>query len=349
MKLIRFISVLAVTILTFTACNEGIDPITPVAQGTDTANPIVSLTYPTEGTAIQVREAVTSITLTGTITDDIELKSVVIKLDGTQITSFDTFKDYRRFLLNYTYNNVTNGTHVLTVIATDLSGKATTQVINFEKKAPYVPIYGEIFYMPFNGSNMDLVSITYPTVVGTPSFTTGKKGQAYAGTTGSYLTFPATGLKNASFSAIFWLNVNTTPDRAGILNISQDGTDDRTQGFRFFREGSSTSQTIKLNVGTGSGENWIDITTVGPTDGWKQYAFSISATTTNLFVDGVLVKTVAGGIAWNDLCTTMSIGSGMPNFAYWSHLSELSPIDELRIFDRALTATEVQTIYNAEK
>jgi hypothetical protein len=34
--------------------------------------------------------------------------------------------------------------------------------------------------------------------------------------------------------------------------------EDRTKGFRLFREGSATSQRIKLNVGTGAGESWND-------------------------------------------------------------------------------------------
>ena len=40
--------------------------------------------------------------------------------------------------------------------------------------------------------------------------------------------------------------------------------------------------------------------------------------------------------------------SGAPTFAYWNHLSDLSLMDELRIFNTALTQAEVQAIYNDE-
>ena len=45
----------------------------------------------------------------------------------------------------------------------------------------------------------------------------------------------------------------------------------------------------------------------------------------------------------------MSIGSGAPLFVDWGHLSDTGLIDELRIFNKALTETEVQTIMNNEK
>lgn len=351
MKLKNYIFVFVVILLALTACNEGIDPITAVSPGTDVKAPVVKMTYPSEGAAIQVKEDITSINITGEITDDIELKSVVLKLDGTQISSFNSFKDYRRFLLGFTYNNITNGNHKLDVIATDLSGKSTTQTINFVKKAPYKPLYsGEIFYMPFDGTYTELLSITDAAKVGSPTYADGKKGKAYAGAADSYITFPTAGMLNSEFSAIFWYNMNSTPDRSGILVIGSSIPEDRTKGFRLFREGSTATQNIKINVGTGSGESWIDMFKLSSGAGWKQIAISISAADCKIFLDGELVKTVAPcNIGWDSSCDKITIGAGGKTFSYWGHKSDLSLYDELRIFNKALTAAEVQTIYNAEK
>jgi hypothetical protein len=41
----------------------------------------------------------------------------------------------------------------------------------------------------------------------------------------------------------------------------------------------------------------------------------------------------------------MTLGSGMPNFIYWEHFSDLSLYDELHMFNRAITAAEVQALY----
>ncbi|HLN74964.1 MAG TPA: hypothetical protein VK205_16850, partial [Prolixibacteraceae bacterium] len=43
------------------------------------------------------------------------------------------------------------------------------------------------------------------------------------------------------------------------------------------------------------------------------------------------------------------IMSGGPYFSEWKHYSDLSMLDELRFFNKALTVEEVNTIMNAEK
>ena len=45
----------------------------------------------------------------------------------------------------------------------------------------------------------------------------------------------------------------------------------------------------------------------------------------------------------------MSIMSGVPRFSGWNHLSDLSHLDELRLFNKVLTQSEIQGIMNAEK
>ena len=49
--------ILAVLIVFAAACNEGIDPITPVDPGPDAAAPVVSVISPTEGYHVGCRFA----------------------------------------------------------------------------------------------------------------------------------------------------------------------------------------------------------------------------------------------------------------------------------------------------
>jgi hypothetical protein len=347
-----------------TGCDEGIDPITSVAPGPDEAAPAVNITFPNEGTMIRVKEDVTPLDIKFEVTDDIELQKISLVLDGSEIATFidfnDYFKDYRRALGEYEYEQLGNGIHTLTVTATDLTDKSTSKTVNFEKVAPYQPQFdGEIFYMPFNGDYMELVSTTLPTVVGTPGFAAGQVQSAYKGAADAYLTFPTTGLLNTEFSATFWFNVNASPDRAGILVIgppdpnNPNAMNNRTNGFRIFREGSATSQTFKLNVGNGTADSWFDggaAATLDPaTAGWVHMAFTISSTEVVVYFNGQVVSQGAfSGVGWSET-DILSIASGVPRFVEWGHLSDQSLLDELRLYNKALTQAEIQAIMAADQ
>ena len=354
MKTTKYILAFLAGIVLTIACNKGIDPITHISPGSDLAAPLVVVSYPAEGQKIQVPTLLASINIQFVATDDIELKSISVLLDGTELTKYSSFKDYRRAVVAYPYDKVTNGVHVLDIKATDLSGKVTDKIINFEKKPPYVPIFpGEIFYMPFDGDYGEKVSFVDATKVGTPGFA----GQAlkglnsYAGATDSYLTFPAAGLKNAEFSAAMWVKLNAIPDRAGILVISPTGAANfdasRTKGFRLFREAGANGQVFKLNAGSGASESWFDGGTAAslkPTGQWAHVAFTISGTECAVYINGTVVSHGAfTGVDWTG-CESLSIGSGAPNFKDWGHLSDNSFYDELRIFNKALTPSDIQAI-----
>src|SRR5690606_30244949 len=333
------------------SCEQGIDPITAVAAGTDQTAPQVTITYPTEGTDLQPFEDVSSIDIAFEVTDDIEVNEVRVLMDGTQIAQFSSFTDYRIVIQEVTFNGLVNGDHKVTVIATDVEGKTTTQEVNFTKTAPYSAQFdGEVLYMPFNGDNMDLITFQNAGEVGNPGFAgEGFLGSnSYQGSPDSYLTFPLDGLKSPEFSASFWYKINPSPGNAGILSIG-DNADDRNQGLRLFREGPAESQTFKLNVGTGSGESWNNGGVLDGTTGeWVHIAISISQTETHIYFNGMetQIGTMTGPIDWTG-CEELVIGSGGPTFDYWGHGSDGSALDELRIFNKAISQDEVQIMINA--
>lgn len=342
------------------ACEDGIDPINPVDPGPDETAPQIVFNYPKEGIEIESPEQVIPLDIDFVVTDDIELQSVTVSVNGTQIAGFTEFIDYRRFLKVVRYDNLADGNHTVTITATDINGKSTTKTVNFAKVPPYIPVYeGEIFYMPFDGEFREMISFTQPTVVGNPGFTDNAVvGQAYKGAAGSYLTFPASDLHPEEFSAVFWLDVTSPPDRAGILVMSPVDPANpnlqnlRTSGFRFFREGVDTRQVFKLNVGTGDAESWFDggdAAAINPAaTGWVHFAFTIEQGHGTVYINGQVVsENDFAGIDWAgaDLLTIMS---GAPRFTGWNHLSDVSTMDELRLFNRALSQAEIQAIIAAE-
>lgn len=337
-----------------------IDEIQAVDPGPDMAAPVVNVSFPLQGTLIRVVEDVTPINISFEATDDIELKDIVVRLDGNEIARFDEFMDFRRFLTTYTYNNLTNGSHTLEVSATDMAGKSTSKSVLFEKAEPYRPVYdGEIFYLPFDGDFTELMSIKSPTVSGSPSFVDGVSGKAYAGANNAYLTFPTAGLLGSQFSAVFWYKVNGTPDRAGILTIGPPdplrptSMNNRTSGFRLFRENAGGKQRFKLNVGNGSADNWFDggaAADIDPAAGtWAHIAFTISNSQCTVYINGQVVSQGNfPGVSWTG-CDILTVASGTPRFVEWGHLSTQSLMDEMRLFNKALSQSEIQAIIDAEK
>jgi hypothetical protein len=358
--------VILLILLVLPACErEGIDPISQVEPGPDQTAPVVTLSAPLDGNVIQVLDAVTTITIRFEVVDDIEIDRVVVSFDGSEIAAFDEFRDYRRLVEEVVYANVTDGTHTVSVTATDLTGKSTTETVTITKEPAYTPLYeGEVLYMPFNGDYIDLVNIQEPTVVGNPGFA-GESvdgSNAYAGAEASYLTYPTEKLMlENEFSAVFWMKVIDVPNRAGILVIgppdpnNPDNPNNRTGGFRFFREGIEDQfvQRFKLNIGTGAGDSWFDggeAADVRPeTDDWHHFAISMSADRATVMIDGVVVSQgeLPGPVDWTG-ADVLSIMSGAPRFTGWNHLADHGFMDELRIFDRALTQEEVTEIFTAE-
>jgi len=362
MKIYKYLLVCVTAFVFAVSCNEGIDPIDPADPGADETAPTIIFTSPVEGSLLKVAEG-QGVPVQFEVEDDIELKSVSIILDGTEVEKITSFIDYRRFspINGYILESLENGGHTLKVSAEDLTGKSTTSpvvaftVINISE---FTPAYGEIFYMSFDNSTFEFASLTDPEMTGTVSYAEGKVGQAMAGATDAYLTFPTDALANEEFSATFWININMDPDRSGMLTMGPEDTSNpdaqnlRTSGFRIFREQRGLGQIIKLNVGDGTADGWLDggdFATVYPDSiEWVHVAFSIGTDHVALYLDGEVAAEIDfGPIDWTG-CDILTIASGVPRFTGWAHYSDLSLYDELRIFDKALTQEEIQTIIDDE-
>lgn len=355
MKLIKYIFLLSLIIAFGVSCEKGLDPINAGDPGTEVDNPEVVITFPQDGKIVRSSDSVAEVTFKFLASDDFELKSVSVKLDDSEIGNITTFKDYRRLDANYMYSELRDGSHTLIVVVTDMSGKTASDTVNFLKitTAVYVPLDGEVLYLPFDGDYKDAISEKDLTVVGSPAFENeGKVNLAYAGAADSYLEFPTDGLLGEEFSVAFWYKLNPTPGRGGIISISRgDIADNRPWGFRLFREDAGANMKFGVNFGIGTTEVWMNpFLTMAPNDEWMHIAVTIGGGEAKIYVNGEVVLenlAVAGTLDWTN-CTSLSIASGMPNFIYWDHLSDLSLYDEMHMFKRVLTAEEVQSFFDVK-
>lgn len=361
MKTVSTYILLALTLLVFNACkHEFIDGISPVDPGADETAPSVTVNFPPNGYELQTNDELAAIEIDFEVRDDIEIKTVSVHMDGTELVTYNEFKDYRVFMQKYLYEEVNTGQHLLSVKAIDLDGKETVADVTFTKAPPYVPVYpGEVFYMPFNNEYREMNSLQLATKVGMAGFANGiQGGTAYQGAADAYLTFPAGVLQGSNaMSASFWMKVDKSMDRAGVLVVSPPAADnnDRTKGFRFFREASNggATQRFKLNAGNGTADSWFDggaAADVVPNTGeWVHFAFSLSGTEGVVYINGnVAAQGAFGGVDWTN-CSQISIMSGAPNWTGWNHKSDGSIMDELRIFNKALSQDEIKTIMLKEQ
>ncbi|MDK2852530.1 MAG: hypothetical protein PWQ38_795 [Proteiniphilum sp.] len=217
---------------------------------------------------------------------------------------------------------------------------------------------GQMFYLSFDEDLEDYQSLMEAAVVGTPSFADGKSGKAYAGAANSYLTFDVANMAaplSSSMTFTFWYKVNGTPDRAGILVISPphegkpaNAQNNRIAGIRIFRENASGKQRVKANIGNGTADIWLDGVAKADLDPetaeWVHIALVLAPTKATFYMGGVEVAAATfTGISW-EKCDLMSIGSGAPRFNEWGHLSDQSLIDEVRIYNKALPASEIERL-----
>ncbi len=348
MKILKYSLVFLMIAALAISCQKGIDPIEPVSPGQDEDTPELAISFPTEGKVVRSTDEIGTIVFKVVASDDIELKSVVLQLDGVEISNMTSFMDYRRADVAFEYNSLVDGNHVLTATVTDLTDKSATKSVNFKKiTAPvYNPLDGEVLFMPFEDEFLEYITGNFAGVEGAPGFAEGKVGSAYAGAADSYLTYPSSGMTGDEFGLCFWYKINAEPVRGGIFAISAEG-DSRSTGLRMFRENSGANQNIGLNFGIGDAEVWMNPIVQIPTDqDWMHIAISITSTHATVYVNGevALETDIATKLDWTGT-SSISIGSGAPNFTYWDHFSDLSLYDELHLFKRAITAAEVHGFY----
>ncbi|MDE2102568.1 MAG: LamG domain-containing protein [Patescibacteria group bacterium] len=112
---------------------------------------------------------------------------------------------------------------------------------------------------------------------------------------------------------------------------------DNNSGFIF--DGNSGGTQVDCIIGNGT-TNVHTAYIVPDITIWHLYTITYDGTIVRLYVDGTQQATsaISGGIAWNGTVQNLKIGRD-PSWTYFNGL-----IDDARIYNRALSATEIATI-----
>ena len=314
---------------------------TPSAQASgtaqaDTTAPTVSLSSPTAGATVSGVASVAA-----TASDDVGVQSVQFKLDGANLGAADTTAPYS---FNWDTRTASNASHSLTAVAVDAAGNQTTStavtvtVDNPTGSAGLVAAYG--FEEGTGTTTADQTGLGHTgTVSGALRSATGKFGRA--------LTFDGVNdwvtvadqndldLTTAMTVEAWVYPTATTNAWRTVLAKEQNG------GLAYAMMANSSSGR-PYGLISNPGEQLAQGSAALPPNAWSHMATTYDGSAVRLYVNGTLVATTPaiGSIATGS--DPLHFG-GNTTWGEWFQ----GTLDDIRIYNRTLTAGEIQTDMNA--
>lgn len=204
---------------------------------------------------------------------------------------------------------------------------------------------------PFTGNANDVSGNNFNGTVSNATLTSDRKGNSNSAyhflfSTGSYIELPTystiLGTSN-EFSVSMWLKFSGVDHGPTPLQLYPDNSSDRflisvpyhptaSPADIYFDYGNITTGRLNIKIAT---------FTV-----WKHFVFVRSKINSKLevFVDGSSVGSKTSSVDITNKNRKFRIGGGGPATETFE-----GDIDDVKIFNKALTATEVSSIYNSEK
>ena len=207
------------------------------------------------------------------------------------------------------------------------------------------PPSGMVGWYPGDGNATDLVGGNNGTINGGVSFGTGEVGQAFVlnGSTG-YIDFGNAAnlhLSGADFSVDTWVNlVNTSGEMSIIDKMSPTANND---GWRLFKQSDSRFGFCFGDGNSGCTSGAVSSTTVAQPATWYHITAVKSGTSGQLYVNGVQegpTVTIPPFVDTNK--GSLLVGHNALSGAFLN-----GSVDEVEIFNRALSTVEINSIYGA--
>jgi hypothetical protein len=317
-------------------------PVVAGAASTDTTPPTVSMTAPATGATVSGN----AVTVSANAADNIGVAGVQFRLDGANLNAEVTTAPYR---ISWNSTAVANGSHTLTAIARDAAGNtttATTVTVTVSNTAPAPP--------PPPATPAGLVA-AFGFNEGTGTTTADASGRANTGTlSGASWTTAGKFGGALSFNGVNnWVTVNGSPSLdltngmtlEAWVNPSALGTQWRTAIIKEQAAGlvyalyADVTDTLQpsghVNIG---GDVWTRGTGRIPLNAWTHLAVTYDGADLKMYVNGTLAST-------KPVVGSMTASTGPLRFggnSVWSEWFQGS-LDEIRVYNRALNANEVQS------
>jgi glucose/arabinose dehydrogenase/chitodextrinase len=303
----------------------------------DTVAPTVSMTAPVGGSTVS-----NAVTVTATASDNSHVAGVQFLLDGSNLGIDDTTSPYS---ITWDTNTASNGQHTLSARARDGAGNKTRS----SSITVTVANKPSIAYAFDEGTGNTTADLSGHGLTGTrvngPAWAAGRHSSAlnFDGVDDRVDAGSPAGLQiTGSMTISAWINATSFPvDDAAIVSMRGTGgyqldtTEDAGhRGVGFKLTNASGGDMIRYGATTLQAGSWYYVTGV----------YNGFAKTMDVYVNGVLDNgTTAGTITTTQQTSTS-------NFAVGSRASGQFPfagrIDDVRVYPRALSATEIQSDMN---
>jgi hypothetical protein len=310
-----------------------VSPVSNEATATataDTTAPTVSVTAPAAGATLT-----NSATFTATAADNVGVASVQFTVDSVNVGSPDTSAPYS---VTIDTRSLANGPHTIRARATDAAGNGTTSAgVDVTVDNPPIDTTGLVAAYGFeeaSGTTVDDSSsaANTGTLNGATRAATGRFGAAVTVGSGANVGVPAsTSLALSSGMTLeAWVNPTTAANAWRPVIVKEHNL-----GLAYALYESTSSGPPSAHVFTTS-EQDVRGTAALPANTWSHLAATWNGATLILYVNGTQVATKA-------LSGTMVNSTGALRIGGSSTLGEwfTGLVDEVRVYNRPLTATEV--------
>ena len=305
--------------------------LTVTTVACDASPPSVSITSPTAGAALS---GVTSVSANAS--DNVGVVGVQFKLDGSALGAEDTTAPYT---VPWDTRTTANGPHTLTAVGRDGSGNSTTSAaisVSVTNSAPFVP--GLVASYALDDGSGAVASDTsgggHPGSVVGGTWVPGKYGAALLlNGIGDRVDLPPLGtFYKTGFTLEAWVKkTSALKVDTGIVGTWSNGNG----GPMIWVDHVVGHYYLTLNQGLG---NYLDSGVVPAAGSWQHLAATYDGTTAKFYVNGTLVasKPFTGNVGDSNSWRIGAYGSSPSGFFDGS-------VDDVRIYNQALTQTQVQT------
>jgi hypothetical protein len=299
----------------------------------DTTAPTASLTAPANGATVSG-----TVALAATASDNVGVVGVRFTVDGDPIGAEDTSAPYG---LSWDSAAVTNGSHVLRAVARDAAGLSTTSVpvtvtVNNTAVPGLVAAYG---FEESGGTALDSSGRGNTGTIREATRVAGRFGQGlqFDGVNDWITVNDADSLDLSSGMTIeAWVKPSLlTGWRTILMKESATGL-----AYGLYANNDTNRPSVNVHA-AGGAEQDIRGTATLSTTAWTHVAATHDGSTLRLYVSGTQVATRAFASALAATSQPLRIGGN----AVWNEWFS-GQLDEVRVYNRALTAAEIVTDMN---